>query len=591
MDQTSWLDLSADGDTPTSPSPPQSPPSSPSKLTRSKSIIERVASRASEYSISPNTSRSEDQLVGRSGLPPWDRTVDIVYHKYKHGDAKPDKSVALKALTNKFFALHKRQKTFPEHVRRLILENLVASYEVLGSKPISLNRFIWDQDCWEPSDFIPLGEVLATFRPYLSVSFDFYATLFVAILSGNSFHVTFSPFIAPRLNPLATTWLNKYGVFIKSLVIEVDLSRLGLGPTPQAIDLFPGTGHLQRLLLEFSLSQLERAPEAPLEALILVCRRFHGEREDIPDPPEDISESKISVRASSASPQNQYSSAESSGRQSSCDLSERTVRVVSPAPEDFFENSELEFEYDDEEEQDGDDEHTNWDEDSDEGYVVNMSFESSEESSDSFSSSDSSSNPDTSLALPPSIQEEDLSYCPDKHLSICNHLLRLRNKVTSLRIAGFSEAYSHAFIATLFPEAKFLPLAQHSYRVAPSTFWPRLRGQKSWVDAGQGTLILDDHEVMPEPCIFPEGPFQLPPPIVYKSSIKSFPMGLETTTRPRNNTVSSGSSLPSQKSLESNEEANTSKSSRSSCEKSKVQKLLDRCKEKSRRRPRPTSAP
>ncbi|KAL6794240.1 hypothetical protein J3E68DRAFT_437408 [Trichoderma sp. SZMC 28012] len=575
MDQTSWLDLSADGDTPTSPSPPQSPPSSPSKLTRSKSIIERVASRASEYSISPNTSRSEDQLVGRSGLPPWDRTVDIVFHKCKHGDAKPDKN-----------------KTFPERVRRLILENLVASYGVVGSKPISLNRFSWDQDCWEPSDFIPLGEVLATFRPYLSVSFDFYATLFVSILSGNYFHVTFSPFIAPRLNPMATTWLNKYGIFIKSLIIEVDLSRLGLGPAPQAIDLFPGTGHLQSLLLDFSLSQLERAPEAPLETLILTCRRFYGQREDIPDPPEDISESKISIRASSASPQNQYSSAESSGRTSSCDISERTVRVVAPAPEDFFENSEIDFEYDDEEEEeDGDDEHTNGDEDSDEGYVVNMSFESSEDSSESFSSSDSSSNPDTSLALPPSIQEEDFSYCSDKHLSICNHLVRLRNKVTSLRIAGFSETYSHAFLATLFPEAKFLPLAQHSYRVAPSTFWPRLRGQKSWVDAGQGTLVLDDHEIIPEPCIFPEGPFQLPPPIVYKSSIKSFPMGLETTTRPRNNTVSSGSSLPSQKSLESNEEANTSKSSRSSYEKSKVQKLLERCKEKSRRRPRPTSAP
>ncbi|PNP51809.1 hypothetical protein THARTR1_07578 [Trichoderma harzianum] len=561
MDQTSWLDLSADGDVPTSPSPPQSPPSSPSKLTRSKSIIERAASRASEYSISPNTSRSEDQLLGRSGLPPWDRTVDIVYHKYKHGDAKPDKIIALKALTNKFFAL---------------------------------NRFSWDQDCWEPSDFITLGEVLATFRPYLSVSFDFYATLFVTILSEHTFHVTLSPFIAQRLNPLATTWLNKYGIFIKSLIIEIDLSRLGLGPTPQAIDLFPGTGHLQHLLFDFSLSQLERAPEAPLETLILACRRFHGQREDIPDPPEDISEIKISVRASSASPQNQYSSAESSGRQSSCDISERTVRVVSPAPEDFFEQTELDFEYDDddeEEEQDGDDEHTNWDEDSDDGYVVNMSYESSDDSSDSFSGSDSSSNPDTSLALPPSIREEDLSYCPDKHLSICNHLLRLRNNVTSLRIAGFSEAYSHAFLATLFPEAKFLPLAQHSYRVAPSTFWPRLRGQKSWVDAGQGTLVLDDHEVMPEPCIFPEGPFQLPPPIVYKSSIKSFPMGLETATRPRNNTVSSGSSLPSQKSLESNEEANTSKGSRSSCEKSRVQKLLDKCKEKSRRRPRPISAP
>ncbi|KAL7906078.1 hypothetical protein GGI35DRAFT_487821 [Trichoderma velutinum] len=574
MDQTSWLDLSADGDIPTSPSPPQSPPSSPSKLTRSRSIIERAASRASVYSISPNTSRSDDQLVGRSGLPPWDRTVDIVYHKYKHGDAKPDKS-----------------KAFPDHVRRLILEKLIASYELLESKPISLNRFSWDQDCWEPLDFIPLGEVLAIIRPYLSVSFDFYATLFIAILSEHIFHVTFSPFIARRFNPLATTWLNKYGIFIKSLIIEVDMSRLGLGPTPQALDLLPGTGHLQRLLLDFSLSQLERAPEAPLETLILACRRFHGQREDVPNPLEDISESKISVRAGSASPQNQYSSAESSGRLSSCGVSERTIRVASPAPEEFFEETELVIEYDDDEEEDGgDDEHANWDVDLDDGYVVNMFFESSDYSSDSFSSSDSSSNPDTSLALPPTI-EEDISYCPDKHLSICNHLLRLRNKVTSLRIAGFSEAYSHAFIATLFPEAKFLPLTQHSYRVAPSTLWPRLRGQKSWVDAGQGTLVLDDHEVISEPCIFPEGPIQLPPPVVNKSSIKSLPLYSEIVTRPRNNTVGSGSSLPSQKSLESSEEADTSKSSRSSSEKSKMQKLLDKCKEKSRRRPRPTSAP
>ncbi|UKZ75788.1 hypothetical protein TrVFT333_003482 [Trichoderma virens FT-333] len=416
MDQTSWLDLSADGDIiPTSPSPPPSPPSSPVKLTRSRSIIERAASRASEYSISPNTSSSDDQLVGRSGLPPWDRTVDIVYHKYKHGDVKPDKSVALKVLTDKFFTLHKRQ----------------------------------------------------------SVSFDFYATIFVTILSEYTFHVTFSPFIGRRLNPLATIWINKYGIFMKSLIIEIDLSRLGLGPAPKSGDLLPGIDHLQRLLLDFK---------------------------DILDPAAEALESKDSVRASSESPQNQHSSAESSGRLSSCDISDRTSRVFSPAPEEFFEQTELDLEDDDEEEEEEEgDEDEHGDSyidyiDSDEDYVVNMSYESSDYSSDSSFSSDSSSSPDASLAPPPSIQEEDPSYCPDKHLFICNHLLRLRNKVTSLRIAGFSDAYSHAFIATLFPEAKFLPLAQHSYRVAPSTFWPRLRGQKSWIDTGQGTLILDDHE-------------------------------------------------------------------------------------------------
>ncbi|KAL7944884.1 hypothetical protein V8C42DRAFT_358019 [Trichoderma barbatum] len=573
MDQTSWLDLSSDGDIiPTSPSPPPSPPSSPVKLTRSRSIIERAASRASEYSISPNTSHSDDRLVGRSGLPPWDRTVDIVYHKYKHGDAKPDKS-----------------QRFPENIRRLILEHFVASHEALGSKPISLNRFCWDQDCWEPSDFTPLNEVFMTFRPYLGVSFGFYATIFVTILSEFTFHVTFSPFIARRLNPLATTWLNKYGRFMRSLIIEVDLSRLGLGPAPEAVDLLPGITQLQRLLFDFSLSQLERSPEVPLETLILACRRFHGQREDVP---YISTEALESTRASSASPQNQCSSVESSGRLPSSDISDITVRAVSPAPEEFFEQTELDLEdYGDEyEEEEEEDEYANSDMDSDDGYVLNMSFDSSDYSSYSSSSSDSSSNPDISLA-PPSIQQEDLSYCPDKHLFVCNHLLRLQNKVTSLRMTGFSDAYTHAFIATLFPEAKFLPAAQHSYRVAPSTLWPRLRGQKSWIDAGQGTLILDDHGVIPEPCIFPEGPIQLPPPTVYKSSIRPMPWCPEQPHRPRNNTVSSGSSLPSQRSLESNEEANTSKRSRSSYEKSKVQKLLDKYKEKSRRRPRPISAP
>lgn len=142
MDQTSWLDLSIESDSITSPSPPPSPrkstnhsfshqnpccshtqkeqkkkeltktytASSPIKLARAKSIIGRSASRASVYSISPNTSGSDDQLLGRDGLAPWDRTVDIVYHKYKRGESKPDRDIALKASIDNFFSLHKRQR-------------------------------------------------------------------------------------------------------------------------------------------------------------------------------------------------------------------------------------------------------------------------------------------------------------------------------------------------------------------------------------------------------------------------------------------------------------------------------------------------
>ncbi|KAM0478133.1 hypothetical protein ACHAPX_005321 [Trichoderma viride] len=561
MDQTSWLDLSMESDVIASPSPPLSPPSSPIKLTRSKSIIERSGSRASVYSISPNTSRSDDQLLGRADLPPWDRTK------------------------------------FPENVRLLILQNLVASHEsaALGSKPISLNRFCWNQDCWEPSDFTPLHDVLATFHPYLAVSFDFYAELFAVILSEYTFHVTFSPFIAPKLNPLATAWLNKYGPFMRSLVIEIDLSRLGLGPSPSAITLLPGLSRIQDLILNFSTSQLRRAPEAPLESLILACRRFYGEREEIPKPPTESANKKVSENTQNTS------SAISVDNSSKSSL-EKIARAISPAPQESFRQSVLithdntksdliTSDLDDGEGEDGDDDEEDYDDDDDDeedGDTDGSSFESSYCSS---SSSDSSSNADNSLlALPPSIPEEKPFYCPDKHLSICNHLARLRNKVTSLRIIGFSDEYSHALIATLFPQSKSSPIANHSYRVAPSTLWPRLRGQKSWIDAGRGELALDDHEVIPEPCIFPEGLIQLPPPVIYRSGVRSLPWCREPTHRPRHNATNSGSSWPSQRSIESND-ANTSANSRRSDEKSRMQRLFGKYKERSRRRPRPVSAP
>lgn len=458
----------------------------------------------------------------------------------------------------------------------------------MGSKPISLNRFCWNQDCWEPSDFTPLHDVLAAFHSYLAVSFDFYAELFTTILSEYTFHVTFSPFIAPKLNPLATTWLNNYGPFMGSLVIEIDLSHLGLGPSPSAMTLLPGLSRVQDLILNFSTSQLRRAPEAPFESLILACRRFYGEREEIPKPPAESANKKVFENTSSAV------GIDNSSKSSL----EKIARAISPAPQESFRQSVLithdntksevvTWDLDDGEAEDGDDDEEYYDDDED-GDTDGSSIESSYCSS---SSSDSSSNADnSSLAPTPSIPEEKPFYCPDKHLSICNHLVRLRNKVTSLRIVGFSDEYSHAVIATIFPQWKTSPLANHSYRVAPSTLWPRLRGQKSWIDAGRGELVLDDHEVILEPCIFPEGLIQLPPPVIYRSGIRSLPWCREPAHRPRHNATNSGSSWPSQRSIDSND-ANTSTNSRRSDEKSRMQKLFGKYKERSRRRPRPVSAP
>ncbi|KAK1725485.1 uncharacterized protein BDZ83DRAFT_561769, partial [Colletotrichum acutatum] len=188
------------------------------------------------------------------------------------------------------------------------------------------------------------------------------------------FHITLSPFVGPYLNPLATLWCDKYGHFMQHVIVELDLTRLGFGPGKEACKLRAGTVNMDDLIGAFVRGQLRRKNHSTLKSLVLLCRRFWGER-----------------------------------------------------PSDHLPSA-------------------------------------------------------------------DFSYCPDEFLRICEPFVRLAGFIDSMRLCGFSNGYTHSLLRRIFP----VPVSSdefkhHTYRVAPSSVWPRIPGQKSWVDKGHGKLQLDDH--------------------------------------------------------------------------------------------------
>ncbi|KAM0551910.1 hypothetical protein ACHAPJ_008249 [Fusarium lateritium] len=144
------------------------------------------------------------------------------------------------------------------------------------------------------------------------------------------------------------------------------------------------------------------------------------------------------------------------------------------------------------------------------------------------------------LSTTPPVQE----YCPDSYLVFCNNLLHLKGRINSIRMCGFSEDYTARFVGTLFSnENKNL-----AYRVAPSTIWPKLSGQRSYMDMGDGNLALDEHEVsaandIPSVLRTWEGCVQLPPPIIDANGNLLLPAVVGDLQQLRNAVARSGTSF------------------------------------------------
>ncbi|KAF6804099.1 alpha beta hydrolase fold protein [Colletotrichum sojae] len=364
----------------------------------------------------------------RKKLPPWDRVIDVVYHKYRRDQERPDPCHAFGDSIAVFFADSGRVQEkcssspylkLPANIRFKICQKVVMEHS--SELTVSLDHKRSMKEVWKSDDFISLSKALEPLSPYMAVSFGLRADIMVAFLMTERFHVTYSPFVNTYFDPLATLWCNRYGHFMQEIVLELDMTRLAFGPGQSAHKLRTGTTNIDKFVKSFVEKQLKRC--SPLKSLVLLCRRFYGQRPVIQSPTEPP---------------------KTPGRDS-CDQFE----PVEPNPM----------------------------------WAVQKA------------------NP-------------SLYYCPDEELTVCEPLVQLKGMIDSMRLTGLSDQYTHYLLRRVFqiPADKTV-LKQHSYRVAPSTVWPRLPGQSSWIDSGNGKLKLDDHTREYLRGLYsPEGAIQLPPP-------------------------------------------------------------------------------
>ncbi|ROT36313.1 hypothetical protein SODALDRAFT_217165 [Sodiomyces alkalinus F11] len=331
--------------------------------------------------------------LGLQNVPPWDRVIDVVYHQHRRGQVGgPDNDDLFQLCLPSFLARFQRgEETYPrigymglpDRVRFLVCKHLVAIHASENTKPICLtSRPTW-VDVWESENFSSLQDLLRALNPFMRVSFGCFADTMLAILMTQRFHIIYTPFVNHYFNPLVFPWYRKYGRYMRNMVLEIDLTRLGFGPSRQALKLISGTVNIDVLLRMFVEVQLDR-PAGTISSLVILCRRFYGCR-----------------------PQSQL-----------CETKNKAE-------------------------------------------------------------------PETELKVP---------YCPDSALRVCDPIMQLRGLVESIRICGFSEAYTKTLIQGLFtlPEDRDM-LKHHTYRIAPSTLWPRIPGQSSLIDCSQGQIALDDH--------------------------------------------------------------------------------------------------
>lgn len=459
----------------------------------------------------------------RRNLPPWDRTLDATYHTPT--PPAPPSTTFSSSLTTFFSSTHHPRPLtgyfrLPDPIRLLITTYLLLP----SSKPVRLNPRSFTRDVWRDSDFQAPSDALEGVRRYGGVSFAWRADVLMAVLGGRVWHVTLGPFVGATLCPMATLWLEKYGMYMQNIVIEVDMSRLGYGPNFEATRLRMSTSHVEALLQDFVTSQLRRDESRPLDSLIILCRRFYGERTpskrttSLTEPPERTSSQ---LRRSDTMKNNLPSRPSTEPRTASPALSLHHSTSAPTPPRALTTPSS---------------EH--W--------------------------------PASPLSL-----TQDLSYCPDAELVVCNHLVRLRHRVRSLRMCGFSEVYTMRFVATLFPGAR----GERAYRVAPVTVWPRLKGQKAWVDGGDGVVVLDEHErqiVTPMELVRWEGCVQLPPPILNEQGTPSLPPIVEALQRLRSRSIGQSAKTSEESSLSSQILSVPALPTQSTSDRRKIKNLLER---------------
>lgn len=250
------------------------------KTVRKVKSLKSLTNRPSSFPGSDSTSVTGQY---RRDLASWDRTVDVVYHQYARGDSRPDKSLDFERSVNLFLEEHGRQQNpakgyfeLPAEVRLRIWEHVIGADP--NDKPVALTMARWNKEVWRQDEFATLGEVMEDLRIYFEVSFEFRIDVLVYFLMSRRFHITYSLCVGPRLNPLATKWVEKYSPFMQDIALEIVLTEYRFGLNPHAHLLVPATTKLEKLIQDFVRVQLKRKSVSTLNSLVILCRRFYGKK-------------------------------------------------------------------------------------------------------------------------------------------------------------------------------------------------------------------------------------------------------------------------------------------------------------------------
>lgn len=202
-----------------------------------------------------------------------------------------DKAAEAAGRPNKF----PQWQRLPDRARMVVCEFLVD--DSIKKLPILLNKKSQvphreDTDAvWADRTFMSLGACLKALEKYIWVSPEFRADIMLTFLGTRRFHAIINPFVGPTTQPLVTTWWQQYGIYAQHCTMEVDLTKLGFGPTWEHYRLKMQITTLGLLCDQFTdpIEWRRTKPEIwtkdelasranTMENLTVLCRRYYGNR-------------------------------------------------------------------------------------------------------------------------------------------------------------------------------------------------------------------------------------------------------------------------------------------------------------------------
>ncbi|KAK0611792.1 hypothetical protein B0T14DRAFT_571658 [Immersiella caudata] len=278
--------------------------------------------------------------------PPWDRSVDVVWRRrlatpdsiewddelaFQENSARLASQSASTPTASPLFGSNPpswyRQRelsrkdnaryfALPDRVRFKITKYVLASHD--SGKSIRLNSPsfldpIWpvnpipgpdsaphDNRIWSTEYFDSLKKVLVLLRSYTSVCFAMRVDLMTALFLTRRFHVVYSPFVSDSIQPAATLFMDEFGSLMKSITLEVDLSRLGGSwePAAEKMDMEKSVDRVRALVKRFANTQLDRRGVTTIQSLVILVRRYYGYRklvDELEEVPRESTESENAI--------------------------------------------------------------------------------------------------------------------------------------------------------------------------------------------------------------------------------------------------------------------------------------------------------